>query len=155
MAYHDLFKTGNFRIQLKDQQDLEFFVQETTVPGITVGTISIPYSSMNDQRPGDSIEFNPLTLTINCDEDLKAYKDVYRYIIKLTHDPVSNEIRVEPEVFDAYLLLTTNKNNVAHKLHFHDMWIETVSDLQLQSVSGDENAVSFTVGLKYNYYLFE
>jgi hypothetical protein len=155
MAYYDLFKTGNFRIQLKDQTNLEFFVQETTVPGVTVGTIDIGYGSMKDVRPGDSLEFNPLTLTVICDEDLQAYKDVYTYILKMTHNPVTNVIQVDPEVFDAYLLLTTNKNNITHRLHFHDMWIESISDLQLQTVSPDENNISFTVGLKYVYYLFE
>lgn len=155
MAYHDLFKTGNFKIQLKDQINLEFFVQEATIPGITVGTIDAGYMSMRDKRPGDSLDFNPLTLTLLCDEDLQAYKDVYEYILHLTHNPKTNEIFVEPEVFDAYLFLTTNKNNVAHKLHFYHMWIETISDLQLQTVSPDENSISFTVGLKYNYYLFE
>ena len=156
MAYHDLFKTGNFTVQLKNQTHLEFFIQEATIPGITVGTIEVPVAGgLRDYRPGDSLSFNPLTLTVLCDEDLRAFKDVYDYILHLTHNPVTNNIEIDAEVFDAYLMLTTNKNNVKHRIHFHDMWIENITDLQLQTISGDENSISFTLGLRYNYYLLE
>ena len=154
MAYHDLFKTSNWQIQLKDQTHVEFFCQEAAIPGITIGTIANRYQSMDDKRPGDSINFNDLTLTIICDEDLSAFKEILKYL-NMTHDVRTNEIQVQPEVFDSYLYITTNKNNIQYKLHFYDMWIESISDLVLQTITGDDNSISFTVGLKYNYYTFE
>jgi hypothetical protein len=154
MAYHDLFKTSNWKLQLKDQTHVEFFCQEAAIPGVTIGTITTGYASMADKRPGDTIDFSDLTLTIICDEDLGSYKEIMKYL-NMTHDVLTNEIRVAPEVFDSFLYLTTNKNNVQHTLHFYDMWIETVSDLVLQTITGDDNSISFTVGLKYNFYTFE
>jgi hypothetical protein len=154
MAYHDLFKTSNWKIQLKDQTHVEFFCQEASIPGITIGTVSQHYQSMEDKRPGDSITFDDLTLTIICDEDLGAFKEILKYI-NMTHNVIDNVIQVKPEVFDSFLFITTNKNNIQYKIHFYDMWIETVSALSLQTITGDDNSISFTVGLKYNYYTLE
>jgi hypothetical protein len=133
---------------------IEFMNVEAPIPGFTLGTIELGYSSMKDKRPGDSITFNDITLTVNCDEDLKTYKEIYDYLI-LAHNPVTNKLEVNQEVFDGYLILLTNKNNVQHKLHFYDMWIETVSDLQLQTISAEEQNLSITLGLKYNFFVFE
>jgi hypothetical protein len=138
----DLFKTSNFVMQLRDQKSIELMNVETDIPGFTIGTLEMGYMSMKDKRPGDSITFENLTMTVNCDEDLKAYKEVWDYL-KITHDPLENIIRVSEEVFDGYLLLLTNKNNVQHKIHFYDMWIESISPIQCQSVSPDENNVNF------------
>lgn len=154
MAMHDLFKISNFVIQLRDQRMIEFMNVECPIPGFNIGTIELNYSSMLDKRPGDSITFNDLTLTVNCDEDLKAYKEIISYL-NLAHNPVTNKLEVSQEVFDGYLILLTNKNNVQHKLHFYDMWIESISDLQLQTISTDDQNLSMTIGLKYNFFVFE
>jgi hypothetical protein len=154
MAYHDLFKVSNFKILLRDQRHMEFFCQEAGIPGYNLGNIDVGYQSMKDKRPGDSIDFEDLTLTIICDEDLNAFKEVYNYL-KLAHHPVTNALEVQQEMFDAYLLLTTNKNNVQHKLHFVDAWIQSVGAIQLQTISSEDNNITFPVTIRYNYYLFE
>jgi hypothetical protein len=154
MAMHDLFKVSNFVMQLRDQKSIEFMNVEAPLPGFNIGTIEVPHQSMMDKRPGGSITFNDITLTVNCDEDLKAYKEIYDYLV-LAHDPLTNKLCVKEEVFDGYLYLLTNKNNVQHKLHFYDMWIESVSDLQLETISADENNLTMTLGLKYNFFVFE
>jgi hypothetical protein len=153
MSYIDNFKVCNFVMQLRDQKHLEFFTLQSSIPAYTIGTITIPNHSMTDKRPGDSIDFADLSLTVLCDEDLKAYKDVYNYL-NLAHDPISNKLEVQQEVFDATLFLTTNKNNVSHTIKFFDMWIESVSALDLLTTSTDDNSLSFTVNLKYNYFIF-
>lgn len=153
MAYIDNFKICNFVMQLREQKHLEFFILQASIPAYTIGTIEVGFNSMKDKRPGDSIDFSDLSLTVLCDEDLKAYKDVYNYL-NLAHDALSNKLEVHQEIFDGTLFLTTNKNNITHTLKFYDMWIESVSGLDLMTTSTDDNAISFTVNLKYNYFTF-
>ena len=149
--YTDLFKTSNFRIQTRDSKHIDFFCQEASLPGYSIGEITLPFQSMKDHRPGDSIEFEPLSLTILCDEDLLAWKNVYDYL-NLTHDAMTNRLEVQQEVFDATLFLTTNKNNIKYEIKFYDAWFQSVSPLQFQTISTDENNITFTVGIVYNYY---
>jgi hypothetical protein len=154
MAYTDLLKTSNFIIQTRDSNHMEFFCQEVQIPGFQIGNLDIGHQAMKDKRPGDSVEWEDLTLTILCDEDLNAFKDVYKYL-NLTHDPYTNTLEVRQEVFDATLFITSNKNNPKFKIKFYDAWFQSVSPIQFQSTSPDENNLTFTVGIRYNYYLLE
>lgn len=150
----DLFKTCNFNILMKNNTMIELMNVECDLPGFNIGTIEMPFQTMKDKRPGDSINFDNLTLTVNCDEDFKAYLEVYNQLI-LAHNPATNKYKVSEEIFDGYLILLSNKNNIQHKIHFYDMWIESVSPLQMQTISSDDNPLNFTVGLCYNFFVFE
>jgi hypothetical protein len=154
MGYTDNFKTSNFRVVLRnDMKNLEFFALEASIPSVTVGKITVPFQSMNDKRPGDSLEYDDLSLTILVDEDLQIYNDFYA-LLNTTHDPRSNRIQVEPEIFDMTIFLTSNKNNIIYSVTFYDAWIQTMSAIELQTTSGDDNGIKTTLGISYNYFLF-
>jgi hypothetical protein len=151
----DLSKNCNFKIILPTTQKfIELFSVETSIPGITIGSIDLPYSSMVRKMPGDSLTYDELTLTILIDKELNTYKELIS-ILNLTHNPITNTYDVDQEVFDAFLLITSNKNNPLFQLHFYSMWIETFSAISLTSTSGDDNPYNCTLGLKYNYYVLE
>lgn len=150
-----LSKISNFQIVLPNSlKTIQFYCQEATLPGITVGTIESKYMSMIDYRPGDSLNYNPLTLTIICDQGLETYKELFS-ILKLTHDPMTNRLEVNQEIFDGYLMLTSNKNNIIHKVHFYDCFITDISDITFQSTSGEEPSFNITIGIRYNFHKFE
>ena len=144
-----LSKVSNFRIVLPTtQKTIEFFCVETMLPGITIGTIENKFMSMQDYRPGDSLTYNPLTLTVLCDQALETYKEVFS-ILNATHDPFTNKLSVSQEIFDGYLMLTSNKNNIIHKIHFYDCFITDISDINFQTTSGEDPNYSFTLGLRF------
>jgi hypothetical protein len=149
----DLLKTSNFFFQTRDSKQIEFFCQEVQIPGYSLGSIDIPYASMKTKRSGDSIEFEDLTLTVLLDEDLSTFKEIYDYLM-LTHNTFSNELEVQQQVFDATLFITTNKNNIQHKIHFYSCWFQSISPVQFMTTSTDENNLTFTVGIRYDYYSF-
>jgi len=148
------FKVNNFIIQFKDQKNLELMVNACNFPGFSLGQIDIPRPVVKDQRPGDSLTFNDLSLTIICDEDLKAYKEIYSYLI-LSANPNTGRLNISDSVFDCYLDLTTNKNNVKHKLHFYNAFIKSVSDIQLESTTSEGEAPTFTAEMAYSFFTFE
>lgn len=154
MAVTDLLKVSNFVIQTRDSRKIEFFCIEAQIPGMSIGQLDIGFNAMKDKRPGDSIEFEPLTLTVLLDENLTSYKNVHDYL-NLTHDPITNKLVVDQEVFDATLFITSNKNNPKFKFTFRDAWFQSISEIQLQSTSTDENNLSFTIGIVYNFFTFE
>lgn len=151
----DLSKICNFKIVLPNSQaTIDLFTVETNIPGITIGSIDLPYSSMTRKMPGDSISFEDLTLTVLLDKDLKVFREIMS-ILQLTHNTLTNEYHVQEEVFDCFLLINSNKNNPIFKLHFYDAWLETISPLNLTTISGDDNPYNLTIGIKYNFYTIE
>lgn len=154
MAYTDNFKTSNFRVVLRsDIRHIEFFTLETSIPGVTIGTLEAGWQSMKDKRPGDSLTYDPLSLTILVDEDLKIYNDFYN-LLNMTHNAKTNVIQVTPEVFDLTIFLTSNKNNPIKSVKFYYAWIESISPIELQTTSNDDNGIKVTINIIYNYFLF-
>jgi hypothetical protein len=153
MSYTDQFKTSNFRVVLRnDMKNLEFFATEASIPSVTIGTIEAGWQSMKDKRPGDSLDYEPLALTTIVDEDFQIYTDFYA-LLNTTHNPKTNRIQVTPEVFDLTIFITTNKNNPIYSVTFYDAWIQTISAIELQTISGDDNGIKVTIGISYNYFL--
>jgi hypothetical protein len=153
MAVTDLMKVSNFILQFKDQTPLELMITGVNIPGFTLGTVSMNRPTLVDKRPGDSLTYSDLSVTVLCDEDLKAYKEIYRYLV-LAADPHTGRLEIKKTVFDANLFLTTNKNNVKHKLKFYNCFINSVSDIQMESSSSEEEQITFTLGLQFTFFDF-
>ena len=149
----NLFKTSNFRIQFKNATNVEFQVIDTAIPAITLGTHAIHRPTITDKRPGDHIEFDDLNITLICDEDLLAYQQIYTQLISTVDpdygimDPISN-------VFDATLFLTTNKNNLQHKILFKNAFFKQLGSLNLSTTTSNENHISFTSVIGYSFFDF-
>lgn len=154
MAATDLFKVSNFRILLKDQVFTELTVQQANIPGVTVGQLDMQFQAMHDKRPGDSIEFNDLQIRCLVDEDLKAYTEILKYLFRFTHDPDTNVLNVVPCIFDATMLLTTNKNNVQHTLRFHDAWIKSIGDIDVTNASAEDANTTMDLIIVFVYFDF-
>jgi hypothetical protein len=154
MSETNLFKVSNFRLNLKDQQAIELMTVEVNLPSLTLGEITIGRPVVNDHRNGDSLTYDDLVVTVLCDETFSAWKEIYNYIMK-SASPETGELDVVYPVFDSTLFLTTNKNNVQHEINFIDCFFKSISGLPLTSQSSEEEQITFTITLGYNYYLFK
>lgn len=152
MAKNDILKAGNFKLAFKDQEGIEFFIQEVNLPGFQLGEVPISaHFAQQERRPGDHIQWNNLTLQVICDEDLKAFEDARRYITR-AKNPETGEMDNDYIFFEGTLALTTNKNNVGNIYKFKNCWIQMVSDLLLSTTTGEDDPVTFSIEIIYSYY---
>jgi len=154
MSVLNLFKTCNFILLLKNQKTIELMVQQAAIPGFTINEMPMQWQAMKDKRPGDSIDYNNLSLQVLLDEDMNSFKEVYNNLI-LSHDPVTNKYNSNSALFDGTLLLTTNKNNIQHEIKFFDCWVTSLSDITLQADSAEDEQLVMTVDIVYNYFVFK
>jgi hypothetical protein len=124
------------------------------IPGFNLGQIELARPVVKDKRPGEQLEYNDLSVTVLCDEDLQAFQDIYSSII-LSANPNTGDLEIEQNTFDCYMFLLTNKNNVQKKLHFYNAYFKAVSDIQLETTTTEGEQVTFTVDLGYSFYNFE
>lgn len=145
-------KSAQFKLILeKPEMSVEFFVQECNIPGWAIGEMEVPWMAQNQQRPGDNITWNVLNATILCDEELNAIIECYKYCFRIKN-PKTGELGGPEETFDAKLMILTNKNNYQHVITFYDAWIQNVSDLQLSHTTSEDDPVTFSVDIQYDYY---
>ena len=152
MAQNDLLKSGNFRFVTKNQRNVEFFVQEVNLPGFSLGEMTInAHLAQQERRPGDNISWNNLSMQVICDEDLNAFEEARQYVMDL-RDPETGELDPLGMIFEGFLFLTTNKNNVQKHYVFHNCWINSVGDMQLSTTTSEDDPVTFQVDVTYTYY---
>jgi len=148
----NLLKSSQFKLLLEIQEKtVEFFVQEVNIPGWAIGEMEVAYMAQNQQRPGDNITWNALSAMVVCDEELNAIIECHKYCFRIKN-PATGELGGPEETFDAKLMILTNKNNYKHVITFHDAWIQTVSDLQLSHTTSEDDPVTFSVDIQYDYY---
>lgn len=153
MSSTNLFKISNFIIQFKDARQLELMVTSANIPGITLGDLILNRSVVNDKRPGDSLTYDDLRITALCDETLKVYQEVYNFIMSGA-EPFQGRLDVVNPVFDCTLFLTTNKNNIQHKINFYNCYYKGIGDVVLTSGSTEEEQFSFDITMGYSFFSF-
>lgn len=154
MSIINLFKVSNFIIQFKNAKTIELMTTAVNIPGLTLGELNIGRPVIRDLRNGDSLTYDDLEVTVLCDESLSAWKEIYDYIM-IASDPNTADIDVTEPIFDSTLLLTTNKNNIQHKIRFLNCFFKRIGAIQLTSSSSEEEQLTFDITLGFSYMLFD
>lgn len=150
----DLLKVNSFNMQFSNQKSLELMVTSVNLPGFTLGQMNFGRPVVKDKRPGDSLEYNDLNITILCDEQLKAFEEIYHYLI-LSANPNTGSLEINDNIFQSTLMLTTNKNNVQRKVKFYNCFFTSIGDLQFESTTTDAEQITFQATLAYSFYDFD
>ena len=69
-----------FRFKIAKLPQVEFFIQSVNLPGISIGTATVPTPLYDYPVPGDEISFQSLDVSFLVDENLNNYKELHDWI---------------------------------------------------------------------------
>ena len=69
-----------FRFKIAKLPQVEFFIQTVNLPGISMGTGTVPTPLYDYPVPGDEISFQSLDISFLVDENLNNYKELHDWI---------------------------------------------------------------------------
>jgi len=69
-----------FRFKIAKLPTVEFFIQSANIPGISIGTATVPTPLYDYPVPGDEITFQDLDISFLVDENLTNYKELHDWI---------------------------------------------------------------------------
>ena len=72
-----------FRFKIAKLPQVEFFIQTVNLPGISMGTGTVPTPLYDYPVPGDEISFQSLDISFLVDENLNNYKELHDWIAGL------------------------------------------------------------------------
>ena len=72
-----------FRFKIAKLPQVEFFIQTVNLPGISIGTSTVPTPLYDFPVPGDEISFQDLSISFLVDENLNNYKELHDWIAGL------------------------------------------------------------------------
>ena len=69
-----------FRFKMAKLPKVEFFVQTANIPGISLGTATVPTPLYDYPVPGDTIQYQSFDMSFLVDENLSNYKELHDWI---------------------------------------------------------------------------
>ena len=79
-AKMDYASPVQFRFKIAKLPQVEFFIQTVNLPGISMGTATVPTPLYDYPVPGDEISFRSLDISFLVDENLNNYKELHDWI---------------------------------------------------------------------------
>ncbi len=79
-AKMDYASPVQFRFKIAKLPQVEFFIQTVNLPGISMGTGTVPTPLYDYPVPGDEISFQSLDISFLVDENLNNYKELHDWI---------------------------------------------------------------------------
>lgn len=83
-----------YKFILSRAPNVEYFVQEVSLPGLSLGVATQVTPFTNIRRPGDKVEFEQMQVTFRVNEDMDNYLEIFNWMVALGR----------PESFNQYTL---------------------------------------------------
>lgn len=165
----NFLNNNQFRFTLKRAPNVVFFTQSVPIPGLVMPIVNQPNPFVDIPRPGQRIEFEPLTLTFKVDEDFGNYLEIFNWIIAMGF----------PDSFDQYKALTgqsgrqtprpgfdgvfsdgtltvlDSSNNPNIEVKFIEMFPMSMTSLDLTNTVNDSEKIDCTVTFAYQRFFID
>lgn len=136
----------NFLAGFPEFPDLEFFIQDVTLPGITLELSKASYQGLDGFLASSTHSLSNVSFTVLIDEDYKIYRMFYESVLK--SKSLVNPTFAQRE-FDFYISVFNNKSRLIFTQYFRNCQIESLGDVSLSSA--DSSIVNtFTVDMKFD-----
>lgn len=144
---------------------LKFFVTSAMLPSVSTNAVQVSTPFAPTYRHGDTLVYDPLTVTILCDEELRAWYETYQWIRGLTapqsfRQYLLNRIKEPGELAfpqetlysDAVLSINTNSNTPLLQIIFANCHPTYLGMLQFNNADDASSTMTFDVTFQYDYF---
>lgn len=130
-------------------EELNYFVQTTELPGLSMSGVDAPFMNNATNMPSNRIEYDPLNLTLIVDEFYKNVDSIRLWMHRIcSTEPVAKEMR------DITLhLLNSNKNSIIG-VKFYGAYPTMVAAVPLETSTGDAIPPTCALTFRYQFYDF-
>ena len=170
-----------FRFKCSKLPKVEFFCQSANIPGIGLGTASMPTGLKDIPIPGDKVTYQDLAISFLVDENLENYKEIHDWIIGLgapqnhtqfsdlratssdrfpgtsSSNAITGQATADPlpesgMYSDATLTILNSKNIAVTEIRFHNIFPTSLGALSYNVQASDVNYLQTAVDFSYMYY---
>lgn len=145
-----LVSSDGYRMVFGRAPNVQYFLQGFSIPSVAVNETVIPRGKQNVYAPGDTIVFEPLTVTMMVSEDMDNFKEIYDWLYREIN---SNTMQEKYDDITIYIL--TSKNNPNKKLIFRNVFPVSIGNIAFSVQEADVVYATVDVTFRYDYFTFE
>ena len=146
-------------IDRKNFPNLEFFCQNVTHPGLLMPAAEMPIRRMQSiPYPGESITINEFSCNILLDENMLAYEEMYKWLLRNQVTNMGTATRsaqrssLPPTNADITLSILSSHNNLTNQFRYVDAIPTSLGDIVFESTATGSEYISFNATFSFSYF---
>jgi len=145
----NLLSLTGFKLQISgnDYRNTEYFAVSATLPSINLPEIELHYRNQHGFLPGEKIQYDPISIRIAVDEELKVYDELYQWIL-------TNAKSKTLDVREMSLVFLTSHNNVSRVMRFTNAFPTSVGSVEFNTQMSDVEYAYVDVSFRYDRFEF-
>ncbi len=153
MAQNNLLSPLGFGLKIKKTPNVDYFVQQISIPGLELGTAQTPSPFVSIPRPGN-LSYGELRVTFKVGEDLASYLEIFNWMVALGHPDDFDQYN--PELSDGSVVILSSAKRPYVSVDFTDMYPTSLSSLDFDSTLTDMQYITVDATFKFTrfYYRF-
>lgn len=155
-----MFQSRKYTFIIPTLPFLNYFVQETSIPQVSTNSVAQSNPGANAWRFGDKLAYDPLTITVALDEDLRVWEETYNWLVALTHPREypqywQNTNGRQVPYHDAILTINTNANNPNIRIKFTNIHPMSLGSVELKTTVSAEETQTTDITFRYDQLIIE
>lgn len=148
----------DFRLVIERLPNVMFFCNKATIPDLSVLSTEFPTPFTPIKVHGDKLEFSPLTITFNLDEDLQNYKELFNWLVSYSNpsnfegynpSKKTSKQAYQLQYSEASLFTSTNKDNPNIEFKFEQLFPTSLGSIELDIQSQSIEVLTCTATFAY------
>jgi hypothetical protein len=141
-----------FKVTIGRLPNVEFFTQQTSIPGISSSPIMVPTRFNKSFHAGDEVEFSNLDLTFIIDEAMSNYKELFDWIMALNFPDSHQQFESLGGnlTSDISVIVLNSKKNPNIEFQFQNCFPISLSDVSLNTTDTDVTYPQATASFQYD-----
>jgi len=145
---------------------VQYFCQETNLPGVSMGKAAINSPSLDIYSPGNKLSYNDLNITFTVNEGMSDWQELYNWFLSMASPSglqerarlsniQSNRITGSKSFSDASLTILSALNNPLARIRFINTFPTSLSDIQFDTKSSADDIITASASFNYDYFTIE
>lgn len=140
---------GNFLLTFERIPNVAYYMQDTLIPGMSIGEVIVPNPALDYTIPGDKLTFDKLNINFIVDEELDNYAELLHWFMDM-RDP---DICAKADLYsDATITILSNNKNPIREFKFYDCFPILLDSLSFNYNSDPVESQICSTTIAYTYF---
>ena len=145
-------RSNSFTFIFEKIPNVAYYTTDVPIPAVNLGQSIINSRSIDFNLPSGKLDFDPITITFNVDENLDNYLELYNWMLELGHPERSKINRPDDKdaTSDAIVTILNNQKNPIFNIILKDCFPISLGELAFNT--GAAEPIPCTATISYTWF---
>ena len=145
-------RNNNFTMTFEKLPNVAFYGTDVPVPAVNLGEAIANFRTIDVYIPSDKLDFDPMTITFNVNENLENYLEVFNWMMDLGHPNRDKVDRPDDRdaTSDCIITILNNQKNPIYNIVLKDCFPTSLGELALSTAAAEVTICTIT--LRYSFF---